>query len=173
MYYAYAATPVGELLLGGDGTVLQAMYWMVYRYTPAPQADWVEDASQFQTVLTQLDEYFAGNRQVFDIPTLAQGTLFQKRIWQELSKIKYGETRSYRQIADAAGYPQAVRAVGAAIGRNPLAIVVPCHRVIASNGNLTGFAGGIESKRTLLRHEGAAAQSPVPLPQPSSPGAVL
>lgn len=153
-YYTYTHTPAGSLLLVGDGTTLHAAYWTLYRHTPTPNQDWVEDVTKFKTVLIQLDEYFNGKRQQFDIFFQADGTPFQKRVWQELSKIKFGETRSYQQIANAINMPRAVRAVGAAIGRNPLSIIVPCHRVVASNGNLTGFAGGLESKRILLSHEG-------------------
>lgn len=153
--YTYTDTPAGRLLLVGDASVLTAAYWTAYRHTPAPQPDWVADKHQFKTVLMQLDEYFKGVRQVFELSVQAAGTPFQKRVWDRLSHIRYGETHSYQQIADAIGAPHAVRAVGAAIGRNPLSIVVPCHRVIASNGKLTGFAGGIESKRFLLEHEGA------------------
>lgn len=154
-YYTYTKTPVGDLLLVGDGSMLQAMYWTVYRHTPSPQHTWTEDAAIFTRVLTQLDEYFKGKRQIFEIPTDASGTPFQKLVWEQLSQIKYGETRSYQQIANAIGHPQAVRAVGAAIGRNPLSIIVPCHRVIASTGKLTGFAGGLESKKSLLALESA------------------
>ncbi len=154
-YYAYMNTPAGPVTLVGDGIVLNAIYWRVYRRAPAPQADWVEDASKFADVITQLNEYFAGKRTTFDIKTDVHGTPFQKQVWRELTKITFGETRSYQQIADAIGAARAVRAVGAAIGRNPLSIVVPCHRVVASDGKLTGFAGGLESKRMLLEHEGA------------------
>ncbi len=153
-YYMYLDSPAGPVMLVGDGSALHAIYWQVYQHTPAPQPGWVEDTSQFGDVLRQLDEYFAGTRQEFDLTFEATGTPFQKRVWDELSHIKLGETRTYQQIADAVGSPKAVRAVGSAIGRNPISIVVPCHRVIATSGKLTGFAGGIESKKMLLQHEG-------------------
>ena len=102
----------------------------------------------------QLKEYFAGKRKAFDLPLDAKGTDFQKTIWQKLSKIPYGVSASYRDIAIAINNPKAVRAVGAANGRNPISIVVPCHRVIGSNGSLTGYAGGLERKEWLLKHEG-------------------
>lgn len=152
-YYTYTTTPAGPVLLVGDEVALHAIYWTVYRHTPAPKAEWIEDAKKFEDILAQIDQYFNGERQTFNIAIAAAGTPFQKSVWQELAKIGYGETRSYQQVANAIGLPQAVRAVGAAIGRNPISIVVPCHRVIASNGKLTGFAGGIESKRMLLEHE--------------------
>jgi methylated-DNA-[protein]-cysteine S-methyltransferase len=104
---------------------------------------------------TQLGEYFAGTRMTFDLPLHPHGTDFQRAVWQQLSAIPHGETRSYADIARALGQPTATRAVGAANGRNPLSIVVPCHRVVGSTGALTGFAGGIAAKRWLLAHEGA------------------
>lgn len=154
IYYTQLETPVGKVLLVGDGTIVHAIYWDVYKHTPAPSPDWIENKSQFEPVIEQLATYFARKRTEFDVPFLATGTPFQKRVWQELSKIGYGETRTYQQIADAIGSPTAVRAVASAIGRNPLSILVPCHRVLGSTGKLSGFAGGIESKRMLLQLEG-------------------
>lgn len=101
----------------------------------------------------QLEEYFQGKRKDFSIPLSALGTDFQRSVWQELREIPFGETRSYRDIAEKIGNKKAVRAVGAANGKNPIPIIVPCHRVIGSNGTLTGFAGGLESKKWLLEHE--------------------
>lgn len=103
----------------------------------------------------QLDEYFQGRRQTFDVPLAPQGTAFQQRVWLQLRDIAYGETCSYATISSGIGSPKSHRAVGAANGRNPLSIVVPCHRVIGSNGQLTGYAGGLERKQWLLRHEQA------------------
>jgi len=105
----------------------------------------------------QLRAYFAGSLRVFDVPLDMQGTAFQKRVWSELLRIPYGQTRSYMQIAMATGAPEAVRAVGAANGANPIPIIVPCHRVIGSNGKLTGYGGGLPLKRRLLELEGAMA----------------
>jgi methylated-DNA-[protein]-cysteine S-methyltransferase len=104
----------------------------------------------------QLGEYFAGIRTRFDLPLEARGSDFEKKVWQALKKIPYGKTRSYLDLAKAIGSPKACRAVGAANSRNPLPIVVPCHRVIGANGKLTGFAGGLEKKATLLAHEARA-----------------
>jgi methylated-DNA-[protein]-cysteine S-methyltransferase len=159
-YYTRMDTPAGALLLAGDGFVLQAAYWTVHSRTPAPQPDWIWDISRFAAALQQFDEYFAGVRRQFDLSLAAAGTPFQRRVWQELARIPYGQTKTYLQIAQAIGVPHAVRAVGAAVGRNPLSIIVPCHRVIGSNGSLTGFAGGIENKRLLLEHEGAPQERP-------------
>lgn len=155
MYYATKNTPAGPVLLIGDGTVVHALYWQVYKHVPSPAASWIKDETKFTEILQQLDEYFAGERTVFELNIAAQGTPFQKKVWHELAKIGYGQTRTYQQVADAIGAPKSARAVGAAVGRNPISIVVPCHRVIATSGKLTGFAGGIESKRMLLHHEGA------------------
>jgi methylated-DNA-[protein]-cysteine S-methyltransferase len=113
------------------------------------------DHPTLRATATQLGEYFAGTRMTFDLPLDPHGTDFQRAVWQQLSAIPHGETRSYADIARALGQPTATRAVGAANGRNPLSIVVPCHRVVGSNGALTGFAGGIAAKRWLLAHEGA------------------
>lgn len=115
----------------------------------------VEDAKKLAVYRKQLDEYFAGKREQFTIPLDIRGTEFQKRCWNELLKIPYGETRSYRQIAEAIGNRNAVRAVGLANGQNPIAIIVPCHRVIASDGTLCGYGGGLHVKEELLRLEGA------------------
>lgn len=156
MYYSYKDTPVGKILLVGNRHTLQAIYWDVYKYAPQPKADWIEDSAEFSDCTAQLDDYFAGRQKKFTVQFEATGTPFQKRVWKELSTIGFGETRTYQQIADAIGSPSAVRAVAGAIGRNPLSIVVPCHRVIGSNGKLTGFAGGIESKRALLELEGVS-----------------
>lgn len=109
----------------------------------------------FADVAAQLDEYFAGERKTFDLPLAPRGTPFQRSVWDELLRIPYGATKSYRDIANAIGKPAAVRAVGAANGANPLPIVVPCHRVVGANGSLTGFGGGIDVKRRLLALEGA------------------
>jgi methylated-DNA-[protein]-cysteine S-methyltransferase len=116
---------------------------------------WVEAAEKTAPYARQLEEYFAGRRRQFDLPLDLHGTEFQKRCWQELLKIPYGETRSYADVARAIGKPSAVRAVGLANGQNPIAIIVPCHRVIGSDGSLTGYGGGLETKRKLLELEGA------------------
>lgn len=158
MYYTHATIPAGDIMLTSDGKTLTGIYWHVYKHTPQPQQDWTKDEATFSAVLAQLDDYFAGKRSTFDVTFEATGTPFQKRVWSELSTIGFGETRTYQQIANAIGSPTAVRAVAGAIGRNPLSIVVPCHRVIGSNGQLTGFAGGVESKRLLLTLEGASIQ---------------
>ena len=107
----------------------------------------------------QLGEYFKGKRMTFDLPLAPEGTEFQQSVWKQLRKISYGRTKSYGEIANKVGNPRASRAVGAANGRNPISIIVPCHRVIGADGKLTGFGGGIERKRWLLEHEQKVAQA--------------
>lgn len=149
-------SPIGQLTLVGTDAGMAAILWENDRAerlrlmldVEAPTHPVLVDAER------QLQEYFAGRRQSFDLPLDVTGTPFQRRVWKALRTIPFGETRSYGQIAAQIGNPRAVRAVGAANGRNPLPIVAPCHRVIGSNGTLTGFAGGIETKARLLALEG-------------------
>ncbi len=149
-------SPVGPLLLLSDGEALQGVYFE--QHCPAP-ADVTgrEDRSPFLEVIDQLEAYFAGTRTAFDFKIAFAGTAFQEAVWSALRQIPHGQTCSYSQIAADCNRTNAVRAVGAAIGRNPLSIVIPCHRVIGANGALTGFAGGVERKQWLLQHEGVLA----------------
>ena len=153
MNYQYLDSPVGRLRLVSDGEHLIAIE---FENLQAATTDDVErpDAA-LNACGKQLKEYFAGRRREFDLPLSPAGTEFQQNVWAALKAIPYGELRSYRDIAEGLDKPKAVRAVGAANGRNPLPIVVPCHRVIGSDGSLTGFAGGLEAKKILLRLEGA------------------
>ncbi len=149
-------SPVGELTLVANDRGLAAVLWpnddpRRVRLGPMMRAD---DASILLAVKRQLVEYFAGTRRTFDLQLDFVGTPFQKAVWAALLTIPYGETRTYGQIAHAIGNAKAVRAVGAANGRNPISIIAPCHRVIGSTGGLTGFAGGLEAKTTLLSIEG-------------------
>lgn len=154
--YRLIDTPIGRLQLAATRDALIALAFENQQTAapPAPaQAD--PDASSIlQEAEKQLLAYFSGRRRAFDLPLQAQGTPFQRSVWAALREIPYGEVRSYGQIASALGRDKAVRAVGAANGRNPIPIIVPCHRVIGSNGKLTGFAGGLEAKRQLLALEG-------------------
>lgn len=149
-------SPIGRLSLAASTSALHAIEFENNRH-PQARADWIAGETPLlrQTAL-QLHEYFDGRRQSFELPLAPQGTDFQRAAWQALSAIPYGETRSYAQQAAALGRPTATRAVGAANGRNPLPIVLPCHRVIGANGALTGFGGGVEVKRWLLAHEANA-----------------
>jgi methylated-DNA-[protein]-cysteine S-methyltransferase len=154
--YTYVTTTIGDLLAAknDDGAVTR----IHFRGATAPQ-DWRSDDAAFADVREQLHAYFAGELHEFSLPLAPAGTPFQQSVWTALRTIPYGETRSYLDIANSIGKPSACRAVGAANGANPLPIVVPCHRVIGSNGTLTGFGGGVEVKRRLLALEGAKALS--------------
>lgn len=153
MYYTTLETPVGKLLLTADASALTGVY---FADRHALDNAWVEAPNQAVLVqaATQLMEYFSSKRDSFELPLAASGTEFQRQVWQALRAIPYGETRSYADIAKAIGRPLAVRAVGAANGANPISIIIPCHRVVGSNGRLTGYAGGMERKQQLLALEG-------------------
>lgn len=155
IYYQLHDSPTGELLLLSNGDALTALHMIAGKYVPAMHDDWVHDE---RPVLTQtkreLDAYFLGKLRAFTPPLAPQGTDFQKRAWIALTRIPYGETRSYGQQAQIVGQPSAVRAIGAANGKNPIGIIVPCHRVIGANGSLTGYAGGLHNKAFLLKLEG-------------------
>ena len=152
-YYHYYEAPIGPLLLAGDGTALQLLGFPSGSMKRRHDADWVEDKKPFRQVIRQLDEYFAGKRQDFDLPLAPEGTEFQRQVWRGLQQIPYGETWSYGELARHVGRPKASRAVGAANGLNPIPVIIPCHRVIGSNGKLTGFGGGLETKSFLLNLE--------------------
>ena len=160
-------SPVGELVLAASGTALTGVYFSTSRHGPPPieRAAWMEDdgrgpAGEFLARTRQeLAEYFAGTRRTFDVPLDPPGTAFQRRVWDALRAIPYGTTLSYSELARRLGDLQATRAVGAANGRNPIPIIVPCHRVVGANGALTGFGGGLDRKRWLLEHEGALTRA--------------
>ena len=156
----HVASPVGALTLVARGSGLVAILWEGDdpRRVPLGAAEPDPHHPVLREVERQLAAYFAGRRRRFDLPLAGRGTDFQKRVWEELRRIPYGETRSYGQIARALGDPNLMRAVGAANGRNPLSIVVPCHRVVGAAGQLTGFAGGLDAKAYLLGLEGRARQ---------------
>jgi methylated-DNA-[protein]-cysteine S-methyltransferase len=153
--YAIASTPIGRLLLvAGERGLVRIAFdgrWSYAELGPG----WREGSSLLDRAAAQISRYFAGTLRHFDLPCAAPGTPFQHAVWQALVAIPYGAVTSYAAIAAAIGKPAAIRAVGAANGRNPLPIVVPCHRVIGTDGSLTGFGGGLELKRRLLAHEGA------------------
>jgi len=153
MIYARHESPVGPLLLAGDGVALKVIGFSAGKGRVDADAAWQERRDAFVEVMRQLDEYFAGTRRDFDLPLAPEGTPFQLRVWQALQTIPYGKTWSYRELAAAVGNVQAVRAVGLTNGRNPLPIVIPCHRVIGSDGSLTGYGGGLPTKRALLALE--------------------
>jgi methylated-DNA-[protein]-cysteine S-methyltransferase len=155
MYYTHLDTPIGAFLLVGDEDRLTMTSFSSGHQRRAPEAGWVEDAGALARAVTQFQEYFAGERDRFDLPLALRGTPFQRDVWAVLQSIPFGQTRSYGEVARALGKPGASRAVGTANAANHLPVVVPCHRVIGADGGLTGFGGGLEAKRWLLRHEGA------------------
>ena len=153
--FSYFESPIGRLLLTSDGATLTGLYMEPSRKAQCTDG-WIEDVTvaPLSATVRQLSEYFEGTRREFDLPLRLQGTTFQTRVWRELTEIPYGETWSYGQLARRIDKPSASRAVGLANGRNPISILVPCHRVIGADGSLTGYGGGIERKRWLLAHEG-------------------
>jgi methylated-DNA-[protein]-cysteine S-methyltransferase len=148
-------SPVGPLTLVSDGAALAGVYFESQRHGRPPAGPKGTDKI-IDMARKQLDSYFAGKRKAFDVPLRPVGTAFQTRVWNALLRIPYGETASYGAIANAIGSPKAVRAVGAANGRNPIPIIIPCHRVIGANGSLTGFGGGMARKEMLLDLERGA-----------------
>ena len=155
-YHAVFLSPVGLIQLRGCATALTGVFMEEHRHLPALPVDSVEDRAPFREAWRQMEEYFAGARRDFSLATKATGSPFSERVWQELRLIPYGETATYAEIAQRIGNPRAMRAVGLASGRNPISIVVPCHRVIGANGTLTGYGGGLERKRFLLGLEANA-----------------
>jgi methylated-DNA-[protein]-cysteine S-methyltransferase len=153
MSYATMKSPIGPLLLAGDEGGLRLVHFATGRRPKSPQRDWIEDRAPFKEVIRQLDAYFEGKLKDFDLPLVLDGTEFQLLVWNNLRKIPYGETVSYGQLARRIGSPDAARAVGLANGSNPIPIIIPCHRVIGSNGDLTGFGGGLPTKKKLLALE--------------------
>ena len=149
------ASPVGQLKLVATETALVAVLWENENPNRVRLAELVENKKHSVLLETQkqLNEYFAGQRQIFDLPLDFEGTEFQQKVWQALLTIPFGETRSYKQIAEQIGNVKAVRAVGAANGKNPISIIAPCHRVVGANGKLVGFAGGLDNKDILLKIE--------------------
>jgi methylated-DNA-[protein]-cysteine S-methyltransferase len=155
IYVTTCESPIQSLRLVSDGRSLTGLYMMSEKHLSASQSDWVKDDSvaPFAKAKEQLSAYFSGTLTEFDLPLQMQGTPFAKSIWDVLKTIPYGTTVSYGELAQQLGQPKASRAVGLANGRNPISIVVPCHRVIGANGKLTGYGGGVERKQWLLNHE--------------------
>ena len=148
-HYGYYESPIGTVEIGGNDTAVTTLYFVENRRDAVVSTAVIDDAVE------QLNAYFTAGRTTFDLPLALHGTDFQRQVWEQLVTVSFGQTVAYQFIADAIGKPQAVRAVGAANGQNPISIIVPCHRVIGSNGQLTGYGGGLWRKEWLLRHEGA------------------
>ncbi len=153
IFYTTFGSPVGPLLLAGDSNALRLVSFESSKRSTPPRPDWEQDKAPFAEVIRQLQAYFGGELKEFDLPLALEGTDFQLRVWKALRTIPYGETISYAQLAQCIGNPKAVRAVGLANGSNPIPIIVPCHRVIGSDGSLTGFGGGLSTKKKLLELE--------------------
>jgi methylated-DNA-[protein]-cysteine S-methyltransferase len=160
--YTFMESPIGRLLLAGHGRQLSHIGFPRGKGAITPRPEWMLDDEAFGDVKRQLQEYFCGARQEFDLPLDLQGTSFQLTVWRELTRIPFGATISYGELARRIDRPAASRAVGAANGSNPIPIVVPCHRVVGSNGSLTGFGGGIEAKKWLLALECAGSVTDQP-----------
>jgi methylated-DNA-[protein]-cysteine S-methyltransferase len=153
MTYREVESPIGPLLLAGDERGLRFLLFANGRDKATPQPDWEPDVRHLKEPVRQVTAYFAGRLRAFDLMLAPQGTAFQSAVWRELQRIPYGETISYGELARRLGNPKAVRAVGLANGANPMAIVIPCHRVIGSNGSLVGYGGGLPIKQALLTLE--------------------
>ena len=149
-------SPLGELTLVAHDGALAGLYFAEHTRRPPSSTFGVRDATGFAAATEQLDEYFRGGRTEFELPLAPRGDAFQRRVWELLRRIPYGQTRSYGRLAAELGDPALARAVGAANGRNPISVIVPCHRVVGANGALTGYAGGLTRKQFLLDLEGAA-----------------
>ncbi len=156
-YYHSIPSPIGRLLLTATASGISGVFMENHHGGPQPQPDWIRDPTCLSDVSRQLESYFASTLREFDVPLDLHGTPFQVEVWTALLAIPFGATASYRDLAQAIGRPKAVRAVGAANGRNPVSIIVPCHRVIGANGTLTGYGGGLPRKQFLLDLERSAA----------------
>ncbi|MBX3638960.1 MAG: methylated-DNA--[protein]-cysteine S-methyltransferase [Nitrosomonas sp.] len=154
-YYTIMESPIDPLLLTSDGEHLTGLYMdtQMQEFLPDMRKKWKHDPTLFSETIIQLKAYFARELCQFDLPLKASGTIFQETVWQLLSTIPYGETVSYKSIAERMHAPKATRAVGLANGQNPISIIIPCHRVIGASGKLTGYGGGLHRKRWLLAHE--------------------
>lgn len=160
--YDFYESPYGRILLVASDDGLTGVYFDGQKYHPRLEAAWRHDAGNalLRQAKRALAEYFSGERKRFEIALAPEGTPFQCRVWQAISTVEFGTTIAYGELARRAGCPGSARAAGAATGRNPIGIIVPCHRIVGSNGRLTGYAGGLEKKRALLALEGANVQSP-------------
>lgn len=157
MKNAYLNTPIGWLELKGDASGLVSVLFIDDKSVPKTDVSETLPVPLQKTRL-QLTEYFEGSRKTFDLPLNPQGTDFQKRVWKQLQEISFGKTTSYQKMANALGDPKVIRAAASANGKNPISIIIPCHRVIGSNGSLTGYAGGLHRKKWLLQHESPVTQ---------------
>ena len=159
--FARYESPLGPMYATAEEDGITHIEFAGAKYAPEQRADWIEDpqAPDLAACGTQLAEYFAGRRTEFDLPLAPRGSEFQQRVWKEIARVPFGKTISYAELAKRAGAPGQARAAGAATGRNPVSLVIPCHRIVGSDGSLTGYAGGLERKRELLELEGVLQRS--------------
>ncbi len=160
-YFTELAGPLGSLLLVSKGEALAGLYFEEHKPAPKRDGTWRRDDGPFKPVREQLAAYFEGELVEFDLHLVLEGTDFQRSVWNAMRAIPFAETDTYARLANRLGQPTAVRAVGAAIGRNPISIIIPCHRMVGTNGSLTDYAGGLDRKEWLLRHEAAVVVSQV------------
>ena len=155
MNYSIIKSPIDDLMLVADASALTGVYFAGYDHTPVASNRWTLNAQHpvLRQAAKQLQEYFAGKRKSFSLPLRLDGTDFQKRVWREIALIPYAETITYSDLAKRVGAPEAIRAAGTSTGRNPVSIIIPCHRVMGKNGAMRGYAGGLERKRYLLELE--------------------
>ena len=154
MKYSVLGTPIGDFVLLGDGESISEAFFTDGQKATTPHTDWLRDDTAFMSARAQLEAYFKGQLREFDLNLAPEGTPFQRDVWDAVTSIRYGETSTYATIADRLGKPSAYRAVGAANGRNPISIIIPCHRLLGADGGLTGYGGGLHRKRWLLDLEG-------------------
>ena len=162
-FWSELSTPLQTMVLACSGAGMRGAWFVGQRHFDGPAPDWQRDDQHplLQEAATQLIDWYAGRRRAFHLPLAPDGTPFQQAVWAELARIGYGGTRTYGEVAAALGRPAASRAAGAATGRNPLSIIIPCHRLVGRGGALTGYAGGLDRKRTLLAFEsGASLETP-------------
>ena len=159
-YYGFYESPYGQMLLVADGEALCGVYFDGQKYLPQVASQWRRDAQHatLRQAKRELAEYFAGKRKRFEVALAPEGTPFQRSVWKAIATVGFGETISYAELAQRAGCPGSARAAGAATGRNPIGIIVPCHRILGSDGSLTGYAGGLDRKRALLALESGIPQ---------------
>jgi methylated-DNA-[protein]-cysteine S-methyltransferase len=155
MYYNTIESPIGKLTIATDGAYITGLHIEGDRYFNKVPTDWKHSGSHqlLKSAKSQLQEYFDGSRQKFELPLKLVGTSFQQSVWKALESIPFGKTTTYKQIAAKINNPNAVRAIGTAVGRNPICIIIPCHRVLTSDGSLGGYVAGLERKNSLLSHE--------------------
>jgi methylated-DNA-[protein]-cysteine S-methyltransferase len=167
-YFNFYESPMGRMLIVATDQGLSGLYFVDQKYYRDVEREWVRGGNHktIGETARQLTEYFAGTRKEFDITLAAEGTPFQDAVWKAISSVKYGESITYSELARRAGHPGAVRAAGTATGRNPITIMVPCHRIIGSDGSLTGYAGGLDRKRALRELESGARSLFAPASNP-------